>query len=67
HHVSLHDDINSKTFQGRRAITFLFTLAINGVVGAKEDMHLMTDLHMVTDVYCGGIGMEIPSCLRDIK
>ncbi|KAK4384819.1 protein yippee-like [Sesamum angolense] len=39
-HVSLHDDIISKAFQGRHGRAFLFSHAMNIVVGAKEDRHL---------------------------
>ncbi|XP_014507431.1 protein yippee-like At4g27745 isoform X1 [Vigna radiata var. radiata] len=51
--VSLHDDIIAKTFQGRYGRGFLFSHAMNIVVGPKEDRHLMTGLHTVADVYCG--------------
>ncbi|PWZ45488.1 hypothetical protein Zm00014a_010276 [Zea mays] len=51
-HVCLHDDIISKAFQGRNGRAFLFSHAMNVVVGAKEDRHLMTGLHTVADIYC---------------
>ncbi|KAF8753608.1 hypothetical protein HU200_011596 [Digitaria exilis] len=51
-HVCLHDDIISKAFQGRNGRAFLFSHAMNVVVGAKEDRHLLTGLHTVADVYC---------------
>ncbi|XP_061370117.1 protein yippee-like At4g27745 isoform X1 [Gastrolobium bilobum] len=51
--VSLHDDIISKAFRGRNSRAFLFSHAMNIVVGRKEDRHLMTGLHTVADVYCG--------------
>ncbi|KAF1893681.1 hypothetical protein Lal_00002194, partial [Lupinus albus] len=52
-HVSLHDDIISKAFQGRNGRAFLFSHAMNIVTGPKEDRHLLTGLHTVADVYCG--------------
>ncbi|PRQ60491.1 hypothetical protein RchiOBHm_Chr1g0381841 [Rosa chinensis] len=52
-HVSLHDDIVSKAFQGKHGRAFLFSHAMNIVVGAKEDRHLMTGLHTVADISCG--------------
>ncbi|CAN1170701.1 Protein yippee-like At4g27745 [Linum perenne] len=55
-HVSLHDDIISKAFQGRNGRAFLFSHAMNVSVGAKEDRNLMTGLHTVADVYCGDCG-----------
>ncbi|KAL2226925.1 UNVERIFIED_CONTAM: Protein yippee-like protein [Sesamum indicum] len=51
-HVSLHDDIISKAFQGRHGRAFLFSHAMNIVVGVKEDRHLMTGLHTVADISC---------------
>ncbi|PSS11932.1 Protein yippee-like [Actinidia chinensis var. chinensis] len=52
-HVSLHDDIISKDFQGRNGRAFLFTHAMNVVAGPKEDRQLTTGLHTVADIYCG--------------
>ncbi|XAR71608.1 hypothetical protein NMG60_11017965 [Bertholletia excelsa] len=51
--VSLHDDIISKSFQGRNGRAFLFSHAMNITVGPKEDRQLMTGLHTVADVHCG--------------
>ncbi|KAL5736962.1 hypothetical protein ACOSQ2_031750 [Xanthoceras sorbifolium] len=51
-HVSLHDDIISKAFQGRNGRAFLFSHTMNVVVGPKEDRHLLTGLHTVADIYC---------------
>ncbi|XP_022739017.1 protein yippee-like At4g27745 isoform X1 [Durio zibethinus] len=50
--VSLHDDIISKSFQGRNGRAFLFSHAMNIVVGPKEDRHLLTGLHTVADIFC---------------
>ncbi|KAM7504898.1 hypothetical protein LguiB_003802 [Lonicera macranthoides] len=52
-HVSLHDDIVSKAFQGRNGRAFLFSHAMNFTLGPKEDRNLMTGLHTVADVHCG--------------
>ncbi|CAI9086970.1 OLC1v1020915C1 [Oldenlandia corymbosa var. corymbosa] len=52
-HVSFHDDIISKAFQGRSGRAFLFSHTMNIVVGAKEDRRLITGLHTVADVHCG--------------
>ncbi|XP_020582220.1 protein yippee-like At4g27745 [Phalaenopsis equestris] len=51
-HVCFHDDVISKDFQGRNGRAFLFSHAMNIVVGPKEDRHLMTGLHTVADIYC---------------
>ncbi|XP_074584797.1 protein yippee-like At4g27745 [Curcuma longa] len=50
--VSLHDDIISKAFQGRTGRAFLFSHAMNIMVGPKEDRQLTTGLHTVADIYC---------------
>ncbi|XP_051138349.1 protein yippee-like At4g27745 isoform X1 [Andrographis paniculata] len=55
-HVSLHDDIISKAFQGRHGRAFLFSHAMNIVVGAREDRNLMTGLHTVADISCRDCG-----------
>ncbi|KAF9689184.1 hypothetical protein SADUNF_Sadunf01G0065300 [Salix dunnii] len=51
-HVAHHDDVISKAFQGRHGRAFLFSHAMNVMVGPKEDRQLMTGLHTVADVYC---------------
>ncbi|EXC21405.1 hypothetical protein L484_011847 [Morus notabilis] len=40
------------TGQGRHGRAFLFSHAMNIVVGPKEDRHLMTGLHTVADISC---------------
>lgn len=40
-------------FQGRHGRAFLFSHAMNIVVGPKEDRQLLTGLHTVADIYCG--------------
>ncbi|KAK1571229.1 hypothetical protein Q3G72_013748 [Acer saccharum] len=42
----------SKAFQGRNGRAFLFSHAMNVVVGQKEDRHLLTGLHTVADISC---------------
>ncbi|PQP95194.1 protein yippee-like [Prunus yedoensis var. nudiflora] len=37
---------------GRHGRAFLFSHAMNVVVGTKEDRHLMTGLHTVADIHC---------------
>ncbi|KAJ7951346.1 Yippee-like protein [Quillaja saponaria] len=51
-HVSLHDDIISKHFQGGNGRAFLFSQAMNISLGPKEDRRLITGVHTVADVYC---------------
>ncbi|XP_060215588.1 protein yippee-like At4g27745 [Lycium barbarum] len=55
-HIALHDDIVSKNFQASPGRAYLFTHAMNVVIGLKEDRHLMTGLHTVADVKCSDCG-----------
>lgn len=50
--VAFHDDVISKSFQGRNGRAFLFSHAMNIFVGPKEDRQLTTGLHTVANVYC---------------
>ncbi|XP_047319425.1 protein yippee-like At4g27745 isoform X2 [Impatiens glandulifera] len=50
--VALHDDVISKTFQGKHGRAFLFSHAMNLVIGEKENRQLITGLHTVADVSC---------------
>ncbi|KAI4340938.1 hypothetical protein MLD38_025726 [Melastoma candidum] len=50
--VSLHDDIISKTFQGRNGRVFLFSHAVSVNVGPREDRNLLTGLHTIADISC---------------
>ncbi|GLJ54619.1 hypothetical protein SUGI_1173410 [Cryptomeria japonica] len=51
-HVSYHDDVISKAFQGRNGRAFLFSHVMNVIEGDKQDRHLITGLHTVADVSC---------------
>ncbi|KAK9279721.1 hypothetical protein L1049_013403 [Liquidambar formosana] len=55
-HVSLQDDIVSKGFQAGSGRAFLFSHAMNIVLGPKEDRQLITGIHTVADVYCSDCG-----------
>ena len=50
--VSTHEQLVSKSFQGRHGRAFLFTTATNVMLGPKEERILMTGLHSVADIYC---------------
>mmetsp|Transcript_6727 Transcript_6727/g.11560 ORF Transcript_6727/g.11560 Transcript_6727/m.11560 type:complete len:111 (-) Transcript_6727:585-917(-) len=57
-HLALHEDIVSKSFQGRTGRAYLFNNAINISVGPKEDRMLITGLHTVADIFC--------NCCQDV-
>ncbi|OMO87918.1 Yippee-like protein [Corchorus capsularis] len=50
--LALGDDLVSTKFKGRNGRAFLFSHAMNIVVGPKEDRHLITGLHTVADIHC---------------
>lgn len=51
-HLSLHDSLVSKAFQGRHGRAYLFSNVINVCKGEFEDRVLTTGLHTVCDIYC---------------
>uniref|UniRef100_A0A7S2V7S0 Yippee domain-containing protein n=1 Tax=Entomoneis paludosa TaxID=265537 RepID=A0A7S2V7S0_9STRA len=51
-HLTSHDDIVSKSFQGRHGRAFLLDGAVNLTIGPPEDRTLMTGLHSVCDIFC---------------
>ncbi|KAL5160799.1 Protein yippee-like [Glycine soja] len=57
--VAFHDDIVSKDFQASNGRAFLFSHAMNIILGPKEDRQLITGLHTVADVYCSDCGEEL--------
>mmetsp|Transcript_10707 Transcript_10707/g.14332 ORF Transcript_10707/g.14332 Transcript_10707/m.14332 type:complete len:113 (+) Transcript_10707:210-548(+) len=53
-HFAYHEDIISKSFQGRHGKAYLFTTCVNVYTGPKEDRILITGLHTVCDIFCIG-------------
>ena len=51
-HLTNHDDIVSKSFQGRTGRAYLFNTVVNVSLGPTEDRILNTGLHKVSDIYC---------------
>lgn len=51
-HLTLHDSLISKAFQGRHGRAYLFANVINVSRGEYEDRVLTTGLHTVCDIYC---------------
>ncbi|KAF3629294.1 Protein yippee-like [Capsicum annuum] len=52
----MRDMIVFAVLQARTGRAYLFTHAMNIVIGAKEDRQLMTGLHTVADVKCSDCG-----------
>lgn len=51
-HLTHHDEIVSKSFQGRTGRAYLFNTVVNVNLGPTEDRILNTGLHKVSDIYC---------------
>lgn len=51
-HLANHDEIISKSFQGRHGRAYLFNSTINITLGPPEQRVLITGLHTVADIYC---------------
>mmetsp|Transcript_30085 Transcript_30085/g.89227 ORF Transcript_30085/g.89227 Transcript_30085/m.89227 type:complete len:112 (-) Transcript_30085:818-1153(-) len=51
-HLTHHDDIYSKNFQGRHGRAYLFNNVVNVALGSKEQRLLITGLHTVADILC---------------
>ena len=53
-HLSGHDQLVSKAFQGRHGRAFLFGDVVNTNDGPPDKRLLLTGLHVVVDIYCNG-------------
>eukprot|EP01136_Pigoraptor_vietnamica_P015205 Opistho-1_new@58078 len=51
-HLASHDEIISKSFQGRHGRAYLFHKVVNIHLGPPEDRMLITGLHTVCDIFC---------------
>ncbi|KAK4535415.1 hypothetical protein CDCA_CDCA04G1440 [Cyanidium caldarium] len=51
-HLACHEDVMSKSFQGRHGRAYLFANVVNVSVGPKENRVLITGLHTVADLHC---------------
>ncbi|XP_059627356.1 protein yippee-like At4g27745 [Cornus florida] len=54
--VALHDDLISKKFRAKSGQAYMFSHAMNIVVGHKEDKQLMTCVFSVADIFCSNCG-----------
>ncbi|KAG7957300.1 hypothetical protein I3843_11G167300 [Carya illinoinensis] len=51
-HLALADDLVSRSFHCRRGKAYLFSNAVNLVVGALEERLMLSGLHTVADIFC---------------
>ena len=51
-HLTSHDSIVSKAFQGRHGRAYLYSDVVNVDTGPTENRLLLTGLHVVCDIYC---------------
>ncbi|KAK9292547.1 hypothetical protein L1049_020521 [Liquidambar formosana] len=57
--VALRIDLISKNFVAKSGQAYLFSHAMNVVVGQKVDKQLMTGIFSVADIYCCNCGQEM--------
>ena len=58
-HLALMDELISKAFSGREGKAYLFHTVLNAMQGEEEQRHLLTGLHLVADLKCGGCRRSI--------
>ncbi|KAG2681931.1 hypothetical protein I3760_11G166400 [Carya illinoinensis] len=51
-HLALADDLVSRSFHCRRGKAYLFSNAVNLVMGALEERLMLSGLHTVADIFC---------------
>ncbi|KAM1407549.1 hypothetical protein EV1_002111 [Malus domestica] len=54
--LALRDDLISKKFVGKTGPAYLFSHAMNIIVGQKEDRKLISGAFSVADIYCSNCG-----------
>ncbi|XP_010048846.2 protein yippee-like At4g27745 [Eucalyptus grandis] len=57
--VALADDILSRKFRAKWGPAYMFTNAMNVVVGRTQDRQLMTGVFAVADIYCSNCHEEM--------
>ncbi|KDE02804.1 hypothetical protein MVLG_06663 [Microbotryum lychnidis-dioicae p1A1 Lamole] len=55
-HLSIHEHIESKNFNGQHGRAYLFTTVYNINAGPPEDRPMTTGLHTVRDISCAKCG-----------
>ncbi|KXS18404.1 yippee-like protein [Gonapodya prolifera JEL478] len=58
-HLSTHENIVSKTFQGHHGRAWLFHRCVNVVEGTAEERNMTTGLHIVRDIGCAQCGAVV--------
>ncbi|KAF3975895.1 hypothetical protein ACB098_12G032100 [Castanea mollissima] len=54
--LALRSNLLSKNFWGKTGPAYLFSHAMNIIVGQKEDRQLITGLYTIADIYCCNCG-----------
>ncbi|XP_024193286.1 protein yippee-like At4g27740 [Rosa chinensis] len=58
--LALHEDLLSKKYWAKSgAAAYMFSHAMNVIVGQKEDRKLITGVFSVADIYCSNCGQEL--------
>ncbi|BBH03985.1 hypothetical protein PRUPE_5G198400 [Prunus persica] len=54
--LALRDDLVSKKFVTKSGAGYMFSHAMNIIVGQKEDRKLMTGVFSIADIFCSNCG-----------
>ncbi|KAL3524433.1 hypothetical protein ACH5RR_017267 [Cinchona calisaya] len=57
--VALRDDIVSKNFLAKSRTAYLFSNAMNVVLGQNEDRQLMSGIFTIANIYCSRCGEDL--------
>ncbi|KAL6123047.1 hypothetical protein ACLB2K_075570 [Fragaria x ananassa] len=57
--VALREDLLSKKFVAKSGAAYMFSHAMNVIVGQKEDKTLMTGVFSVAGIHCSNCGQEL--------
>ncbi|XP_050386781.1 protein yippee-like At4g27740 [Argentina anserina] len=57
--LALREDLLSKKFVAKSGAAYMFSHAMNVIVGQKEDRKMITGVFSVADIYCSNCGQEL--------
>ncbi|KAL9432768.1 hypothetical protein AB3S75_027731 [Citrus x aurantiifolia] len=57
--LAFHHDLISKTFKAQTGQAYMFSNAMNVVLGRKEDKQMITGIYTIAKIYCSNCGEEL--------
>ncbi|KAL5567722.1 hypothetical protein UlMin_024297 [Ulmus minor] len=54
--IALRDDLLSKNYKAKSGQAYLFSHAMNIIVGKNEDKQVITGLYTIADIFCSNCG-----------